>query len=170
MPAKHAEDEEARSVLRTKHHQVGVHRNPIHRRPDSESSLRRELSLLHWLTSTATKSRVTETSNPAADGRSLQQWRSIQGKYWLELQRVQHSIQQTLEHSRDPSRRPTACSPIAVLEQLRDRIRSVSQDMHALNRSVCVEMATSSAPQASGRAAVRLRAFQARLTRTTQEF
>ena len=49
------------------------------------------------------------------------------------------------------SRRSTARSPAAVLEQLRDRVRSISQDMHALSRSCCVEMATSSAPQAPRR-------------------
>ena len=48
---------------------------------------------------------------------------------------MQHSNQQTLEQCRDRGRRARARSPTAVLEQLRDRIRSISQDMHALNRS-----------------------------------
>ena len=49
MPAKHAKVEEARSVLpmglgdSTEHHQAGIHRNPLHRRPDSGSCFRREL-------------------------------------------------------------------------------------------------------------------------------
>ena len=43
--------------------------------------------------------------DPGVDGRSLQQWRSIQVSHWLALQKVQHSIQQTLEQSRDPGRR-----------------------------------------------------------------
>ena len=55
------------------------------------------------------------------------------------------------------------------MEQLRDRIRHISQDMHVINRSCCVEMATSSVPQASRRAAVRLRASQTRLPRSTQK-
>ena len=46
----------------------------------------------------------------------------------------------------------------AVMGLLRDRIRSISQDMHALNRSCCDEMAASSSPHASRRVAVRLRA------------
>ena len=82
------------------------------------------------------------------------------GKYWLELQRLQHSIQQTLEQTRDPSRKFR--SPTVVLEQLRDRIRSVSLDMHAFNRSCCVETATSSAQLAPRRPAVRLHAPEQR--------
>ena len=80
---------------------------------------------------------------------------------------MQHSIQQTREQSGDPSLRLTA--PTAVMEQLRDRIRHISQGMHVSNRSCCVEMATSSVPQASRREAVRLRASQTRLPRSTQK-
>ena len=76
---------------------------------------------------------------------------------------MQHSIQRTLGQSRDPVRRTRACSPTVVLEQLLDRIRSISQDTHALNRSCGVEMATSSTPSAARKAAVRLRAEQARM-------
>ena len=47
---------------------------------------------------------------------------------------MQHSLQQTLEQSRDPSRKSTARSTTAVLEQLRDHIRSVPQ---APRRSAC---------------------------------
>ena len=78
---------------------------------------------------------ATQPADPGVDGRSLQQWRSIQWKFWLELQKVQHSVLQTLEQSRDPGRRPRARSPTAMLEQLKDRIRNISQDMHALERS-----------------------------------
>ena len=95
MPAKHAKDEEARSVLprgsviqqnTTKLASIATRSTVAQTaNPVSDGS-----SLLQRLTSTATK--LTETSDPVADGRSLQQWPSIQGKYWLELQRVQHSI------------------------------------------------------------------------------
>ena len=85
-----------------------------------------ERSLWDWLTTSTTKCTATQTSAPEADERSLQHWRSIQEKYWLELQRVQHSIQQTLEQSRDRGRRARARSPTAVLEQLLDRIRGCS--------------------------------------------
>ena len=111
-----------------------------------------ESSLWGWLATAATQSTATQTPAPETDERSLQQWRSAQGKYWLELERLQHSIQQTLEQSRDPGRKARARSPTAVLEQLLDRIRGISQDMHALNRSCCVEMATSSAPSAARKA------------------
>ena len=63
-------------------------------------------------TSTVTKSTATETSDPAADGRSLQQWALHSREVLAELHKMQHSIQQTLEQSPDPSRRPTARSPI----------------------------------------------------------
>ena len=42
-------------------------------------------SLWDWLTPMS----ITQKADPRVDGRSLQQWRSIQGKYWLEVQRVQ---------------------------------------------------------------------------------
>ena len=146
----------------------------------------------HKLAHIATRSTAAQTVNPVSDGasradvysdqihslpdaepfggRALAAAVALQRKYWLLLQRVQHSIQQTLEQSLDPSRRPTARSPTtAVLEQLRYRSRSISQDMRALNRICCVEMATSTAPQGSRRVAVRPRASQTRLTRTTQK-
>ena len=170
MPAKHAKEEEAPSVIPRgsviQQHITKV--ASIATRPTAAQTVdpvSDGSSLLHWLTSTATKSTATQTSDPVAGGRSLLQWRSTQGKYWLELKRVQHCIQQTLGQSRDPSRRLTARSPTAVLEQLRNHILHISHDMHAFNRSCCVEMATSSAPSASRRAAVRLRASQTRLPR-----
>ena len=111
------------------------------------------------LASIATRSTATQTQNSVTDGRSLLQWRSTQGKYWLELQRLQHSIQRTLEQTRDPSRKLPALSPTVVLEQQRDRIRFICLDMHSLNKSCCVEKATSSAELAPRRPAVRLRAL-----------
>ena len=62
------------------------------------------------LASIATRSTATQTTNSVTDGSSLQQWRSIQGKYWLELQRLQHSIQQILEQTRIGS-----CQPVLRL-------------------------------------------------------
>ena len=38
------------------------------------------------------------------DGRSLHQWRPIQEQYWLELQKVQLSIQSALNKRRDSGR------------------------------------------------------------------
>ena len=48
---------------------------------------------------------------------------------------MQHSTQHTLEQCRDPGRKPRACSPTAMLEQMKEHIRNISQDMHILNRS-----------------------------------
>ena len=42
------------------------------------------------LASIATRSTANQTTNSVTDRSSLQQWRSVQGKYWLELQRLQH--------------------------------------------------------------------------------
>ena len=91
------------------------------------------------LASIATRSTATQTTNSVTDGSSLQQSRSIQGKYWLDLQRLQHSIQQIFQRTREPSRKLPARSPTAVLEQLRDRIRSISLDMNAHDKSCSVE-------------------------------
>ena len=82
-------------------------------------------SVWDWLTPTATKSAATQSADPRVDGQSLQHWPSTQEKYWLEPQKVQHSIQGTLEQSRDPGRRPRARSPTAMLEQL-ERISAAS--------------------------------------------
>ena len=80
----------------------------------TEDPARRGISLWDWLTHTATTSTATQTSGVEVGGRSLQQWRSTQGKYWLELRKVQHSTQQTLEQYRDPIRRSRARSPTAT--------------------------------------------------------
>ena len=131
--AKNAKDEEARSVLPrgsviqqniTKLASIATRSTAAQTmNPVSDGS-----SLLHRLTSTATKSTATQTSNSVLAGSGA----PLKGNTGWNS-KVQHSIQQTLEPSRDPSRRSTARSPTAVLEQLRDRIRSISQDMHALN-------------------------------------
>ena len=96
----------------------------------TEDPAKRGISLWDWLTPTTVTSTATQTSDPGAGGRSLKQWRSIQGKFLLDLQKVQHCMQQTLEQCRDPGRKPRACSPTAMLEQLKERIRNISQDMH----------------------------------------
>ena len=48
------------------------------------------------------------------------------------------ALRHTLEQCRDPGRKPRARSPTAVLEQMKERIRNVSQDM--LNRSCREEL------------------------------
>ena len=56
------------------------------------------LSLWDWLTPATVSSTATQTLD---DVRSLHQWRSIQGQYWVELQEVQHSIRYALNKRRD---------------------------------------------------------------------
>ena len=157
MPAKHAKVEEARSVLPrglviqqniTKLGSITTHSIAAQTvDPASDESSRVGLA-----GDRGNQIHSHLNVGCVADERSLQQWRSIQRKYWLELQRLQHSIQQTLEQSRDPGWKAGARSPTAVLERLLDLIRSsISQDMHALNRSCCVEMASSSALSAARR-------------------
>ena len=77
--------------------------------------------------SSTNRSAATQTTNSATDKGLLQQWRSIQGKYWLELHRLQHRIQQIITQTRDPNRKLPDRTLIAVLEQLRDRINSISK-------------------------------------------
>ena len=98
------------------------------------------ISLWDWLMPTTVTSTATQTSEHGVDGRSLQQWRSSQEKCWLKLQKVQHSIRQTLEQCRDVGRKPRARPPTAMLEQMKDRVRSISQDTHLLSRSCGEEM------------------------------
>ena len=95
-PAKHAKEESAqcsRAVIQqniTKLASIAARSTAA----QTVNPLSGGSSLLRWLTSMATKSTATQTADPVEDGRSLQHWRSIQWKYWLELQRgVQHSIQ-----------------------------------------------------------------------------
>ena len=87
----------------------------------------------HEDTTSTTTTAATQTSAPAA----LQQWRATQRRFWLELQRLQHGTQRTLDQIRDPCPQLPARTPTAILEQLRDRI---ALDMNALNQS-CVESA-----------------------------
>ena len=87
------------------------------------------------LATIATRSTATRTAIFRSDRSSMQQWRSIQGKYWLELQRLQHSIQP------HPSAGPSSSGTAPGLSPL------------------CkVEMATSSTPISPHRHAFRLRA------------
>ena len=68
-------------------HHVGCHRQTLHRRPNRRPSL--GISFVG-------QGDASQTPDPAADGPSLHQWRSIQGKQWLELHKVQHNIQHAL--------------------------------------------------------------------------
>ena len=86
------------------------------------------------LASIATRSTANQTPNSVTDGRSLQQWRSTQ-------ENTGSSFRVFSEQTCDPSRKLPSRSPTVVLEQLRDRIRSISADMHALNKSCSVELA-----------------------------
>ena len=99
-----------------------------------------EDSLWDWLT----------TSTPEA----LQQWCSVQHKYWVELQRLQRRIHGTLDRVRGPSRQPPSRTQTAVLEHLRGRIWAVALDMSALNQSCNVDSNTPRAPQGPSRPAV----------------
>ena len=77
------------------------------------------------------------------DGRSLRRWRSVQGQYWVELQKVQHNIQHTLNKRRDSGRPPSAHSPTVMLEQMKERIHNIAEDMKILRtgaagKSQCV--------------------------------
>ena len=68
------------------------------------------------------------------------------GAVWLELQKVQHSIQSAFNKRRD-SGRPSGSHthpPTAMLEQLQERLHSIAQDMYILNRSCAEEIVRSS--------------------------
>ena len=65
----------------------GSHGN-LFRGVQTEDSVCGSLSLWNWLTQATVTSTATQTLE---DGRSLQQWRSIQGQHWLDLQKVQHT-------------------------------------------------------------------------------
>ena len=57
---------------------------------------------------------------------------------------MQHSIQSTLDECRGPGRKPRAQSPTAMLEQTKERIHNIFQDMHILNGSCGEELVRSS--------------------------
>ena len=123
--------------------------------------------LLH---STATKSTPTQTSDPGADGVLACSNRApFKGNTGWCSKGCSTVSSRPLSSPRTRVGRQELTPRPSVLEQLRDRSRSISQDMRALNRICCVEMATSTAPKASRRVAVRPRASQTRLTRTTQK-
>ena len=132
----------------TKHHQVGFHYNSLHhRRPNSGFSFRPEL--LDALADVHGNQIHCHPNVRSWGGWALAATMALHSREMLAGASEGAAQQQTLEQSRDPGRRVRARSPIAVLEQLRDRIHGFSQDMHALNKSCCVEMATSSAPSAA---------------------
>ena len=106
-------------------------------------SVEHEDSLWEWLTTSTTTTAATQTSAPEA----LQQWCSIQQKYWMELQRLQRRIQRTLDQIRGPSRQLPSGTPTGILEELRDRIQAIALDMSALNQSCNVESNTPRAPK-----------------------
>ena len=70
-------------------------------------------------------------------GRSLHPFGPIQEQYWLELQKVQHSIQSALNKRRDSGRSSGSHthSPTAMLEQMQERLHSIAQDVNTLNSS-----------------------------------
>ena len=90
---------------------------------------------------------VTSTATQTLDGgRSLHQWRSIQGQCRSELQKEQHCIQSALNKRRDSGRSSGSHShsPTAMLEQMQERLHSIAQDMYILNRTCGEEIVRSS--------------------------
>ena len=75
---------------------------------------------------------------------SLQQWRSVQGAYRVELQRFPHRVR--LRRLADKSRGQRNVCPPVPLQGLRDRITSITLDMHTLDRSCSAEAAVGFAP------------------------
>ena len=89
---------------------------------------------------------------------TFQQWRGIQGKYPLELHKFQHNIQRTPDQIRDPGQPLPTCTPTSVLEQLRKRIKVITDDMTSIARSCCTEVAAGGAlPPSPERRGVQLR-------------
>ena len=76
-------------------------------------------------TISTTTSMATQTSAPE----TFQQWRGIQGKYPLELHKLQHIIQRTPDQFRDPRQPLPTGTQTSVLEQLRKRIKIITDDM-----------------------------------------
>ena len=117
---KNAKDEEGalsaseRIGDSTEHDQAGVHRDPIHRRSDSESSDGREIPAA--LADVCRDQNCSHSNTELCDGWALTAAMALHSRRIL-ARRFQHSIQRTLEPTRDPSRKSTACSPAAVLEQ-----------------------------------------------------
>ena len=60
-------------------------------------------------------------TDPAADGRSLHQWRSIKGS----IGRNCRKCSVTFSKCRDPERKPRAQPPTAMLEQMKELRRAV---------------------------------------------
>ena len=101
------------------------------------------------MTSTATQTPAPET---------FHWWRGIQAKYLLELHKLRHCIRRTRNQIQDPRQPLPAGTPTSILEQLRKRIKIITDDMTSIARSRCMEMAAGSAFLTSpGRRAVELR-------------
>ena len=83
--------------------------------------------------------------NPKVNPETFQQWRGIHGKYLLELHKLQQNSQRTMDQIWDPRQPLPARIPTSVLEQLRTRIKIITDDMTSIARSCCMEMAAGSA-------------------------
>ena len=105
-----------------------------------------------------TRSADTQTTDFTTHKGSLQRWRSIEGKYWLELQRCQHRVKQIIVQTRDPNGKLPDRAPIAALEELRDRIKSISLNMNSLKQKLQCGSGSWLRPQSPSRPAGRLRA------------
>ena len=64
---------------------------------------------------------------------------------WMELQKVQHNMQYALNKRRDSS---GSHSPTALLEQIKERLQSIAQDMYIVNKSCGEEIVRSSLARA----------------------
>ena len=100
MPAKSAGSDDKRSVLPWGQCCSRTSPNWLPSLPAPSPSQRRTKALEALLVN----STATQTMD---DGRWLHHWRSIHKQYWLELQKVQYSIQSTLNKRRDPGRTPS---------------------------------------------------------------
>ena len=85
------------------------------------------------LAAVATRSIAVQMVDPAVHEDSLCDLKQLGG-----TQRLQHRIQRTLDHVRDPSQQLPARSPTSL-----DRTQAIALDMNALNQSCSVESATS---------------------------
>ena len=121
-----------------------------------------QTSTIATTTSTATQtytiSTMTSTATQTPAPETFQRWRGMQAKYLLELHKLRHCIRRTLDQIRDPRQPLPAGTPTSVLEQLRKRIKIITDDMTSVARSCCMEMAAGSALLTSpGRRVVELR-------------
>ena len=66
----------------------------------------------------------------------------------MELQKVQHYVQHALNKRRDSGRSSSSHSPTAMLEQMKERLHNIAQDMYILNRNCEEESVRSSLARA----------------------